>query len=104
QAGGNRDRQQDRADRLGHHGPRRRLRGRPSRPPISSGGARGCWVRDVWRWVIAAVSWVERPQRESSVTKMASISRARANAMTFLRSGRSPSAPDAVSLNTATIL
>ena len=32
------------------------------------------------------------------------ISRARANAMTFLRSGRSSAAPDAVSLNTATIL
>jgi Transposase IS116/IS110/IS902 family len=37
--------QQDRADRLGHHGPRRRLRGWPSRPPISSGGVRGCRIR-----------------------------------------------------------
>jgi hypothetical protein len=49
-------------------------------------------------------SWIERPQRESSATRMASISRARAIAMTFLRSGRSAAAPDAVSLNTATIL
>jgi transposase len=45
QAGGDRDRQQDRADRLGHHGQRRRLRGRLSRSPISSGGLRGCRIR-----------------------------------------------------------
>jgi transposase len=30
---------------LGHHGPRRRLRGRPLRPPISSGGVHGHWIR-----------------------------------------------------------
>src|SRR5262249_6604650 len=40
-------------------------------------------------------------QRDSSVTRMASISRVCASAMTFLRSTRSFLAPEAVSLNTA---
>jgi hypothetical protein len=42
-------------------------------------------------------------QDDSSVTRMASISRAWANAMTFLRSGRSFLEPGAVSLNTPTM-
>jgi Transposase IS116/IS110/IS902 family len=59
QAGGDRDRQQDRADRLGHHGPRRRLRGRPSRPTISSGGVRGCRIR--------GLAMGEPPQRRGTI-------------------------------------
>jgi transposase len=40
-----RDRQQDRADRLAHHGPRWCLGSGPSRPTISSGGVHGQRIR-----------------------------------------------------------
>ena len=46
-------------------------------------------------------SMVERPHRESSVTRMASICLACASAIAFLRSARSSFAPEPVSLNIA---
>ena len=49
-------------------------------------------------------SIIDRPQRVSSETRMASISRAWASAMTRLRSMRSSLAPEAVSVNTPRIL
>ena len=52
-AGGDRDRQQDRADRLGDHGPRRRLRGRPSPRPLSSRSVRGDRIAATLRRMIA---------------------------------------------------
>ncbi len=45
-------------------------------------------------------SRVLRPHRDSSVTRMASIRRAWASAITFFRSARSSLAPEPVSLNT----
>jgi hypothetical protein len=57
--GRDRDRQQNRADRLGHHGPRWRLRGRLSRTPISSGGVRGCRIR--------RLTMGEPPQRRGTI-------------------------------------
>jgi transposase len=59
QASGDRDRQQDRTDRLGRHGPRRRLRGRPSRGSISSRGVRGVATR------VRIPSAAERPGKAS---------------------------------------
>ena len=44
EAVGDRDCQQDHAGRLGHHGPRRRLRGGPLRGPVSSRGMPGCRI------------------------------------------------------------
>jgi hypothetical protein len=58
-----------------------------------------------WAWSSSSVetrSTVDRPHLESSVTKMAPISRRLASSITFRRSGLLLLAPDAVSLKTAT--
>jgi len=52
---------------------------------------------------LRVTAWVLLPQRDNSVTRMASISCAWARAITFLRSKRSFLAPEAVSLKTPTM-
>ena len=61
--------QQDRADRLGHHGQRWRLPDRPSRPTISSGGVRGNRIR---AWQRGNRRDVRRNARASGTRRKAS--------------------------------
>jgi hypothetical protein len=66
------------------------------------GPAEQMFTREAKRATIAGMSWQDDAWKQAgvgvrSVTRMASILRARASAITFLRSGRSFVAPAAVS-------